>query len=548
MKADANLIASFSRLGKSMVGLDMGEYYKAQYEMQDNFYQTIKSIFDKKKIESEAIMDKLNAPMEKILTDIANDGTVGSEKHYDAASAMLEGWKEEYRMAVNSGDKKAQHKILGKLNNMSTQNTQLETDLLTIGQLITNGEINATATDPSTFAAIEKLIDFDNNNPDVTYSYDDKGNLTYVINTENQEYGENGFVTIKASEIKDLVIPFAHQAETKYGEILQNTRTLGATKGGKFDFENTKYLLSRTVLNNKQAFADLVTRKFSGQKESFRDALIKDPNLHKILYDLDSSYDVNQSGSISDELATNADGSFVNPENAQVIIDSLTNINAKGANGESIFDFKVAKELVSQKFASDMEAEFKKYGGGAGAGGTGTGIPSFTKGMYHKMQMPGGTSKSVEGSVITQALKDLENPTEGVTVVGWDGANYKYENGQWNDLTRGGVVDKLQISKNLGLYGHGYRPAGATSSPGTITDIQKGQVKALFGGDTREKKAAKALGKLFPGKTFTQENVGNRYTIGYNGKTFDLREDDDYTALIKELGATIQYEGQSRVK
>jgi len=468
MKADPTLVAGARSVAQAMKPLDMSKYYQAQAEMQGNFYDTIKTIFDKKQLESEAIMARINDPIEKILTNIANDGTEGSEKQYDAASTMLEGWKEEYRAAVNSGDKKAQHKILGKLNNMSTQNTQIETDLMTLGQLITNDEVNATATDPSTFAALEKLIDFENNNPDVTYSYDERGNLTYVVDTGNTEYGDNGFVTVKASDIKKLVIPFAHEAETKYGEILQNSKTLGNTKGGKFDFENTKYLLSRTVFNSEQAFADLVTRKFGGNKESFRDALIKDPKLQEILMGLDSSYDANKSGGIGDELVQNTDGTFVNDANATAIIDALTNINAKGKDGKSIFDFKVAKELASHWFATHNEAAFNEYGGGRGTGAgavtdTGTDIPTFKAGAWSKMKTTSG-EKSVEGSVINQALSDLENPKEGVTVVGWDGINYKYENGQWNDLTNGGVVDKLQISKNLGLYGHGYRPASTGPS------------------------------------------------------------------------------------
>ena len=56
---------------------------------------------------------------------------------------------------------------------MVNQNSQAETNLLTIGKLINAGELNAAATTAPKFAALEKIIDFDNGNPGVPYEYQD---------------------------------------------------------------------------------------------------------------------------------------------------------------------------------------------------------------------------------------------------------------------------------------------------------------------------------------------------------------------------------------
>ena len=75
----------------------------------------------------------------------------------------------------------------------------------------------------------------------------------------------------------------------------------------------------------------------------------------------------------------------------------------------------------------------------------------------------------------------------------------------------------------------------------TLTDDEKFGIKTVFEGKLMEKEAIKelniVLGRVFPGLKglITEKNFLNPYTIGFNGKEFDLQEEGSYDKFIKEI-------------
>lgn len=345
MAADPTLIKGAFAVGESMVGPDLSEYYAVKSALDTSFMKEVTDIFTANEKEAEAMMASFNEISEKFLTDIAAGGTPGSERLYDVSVVEMDNLKAQYKLALENKDKKSQHKIVGKLNRLINQNTQADANLLTAMELVNANEINATATTAPVFAALKKIIDFDNGNPDVTYEYDDDSYLTYRVQTE--EYGE---VLIKASEIEKLVIPYSHGKVAAFNEM-RSDELLSYKNGVKeFNMDEAMYNIKSNIINNKRDFADLANRKWGYMSKSYRQMLQENPDIQASLKGLG---DWNKDGEVNDQ-------DFVTAENMATVIDVLTNPNTlhKDKNNKSLFDWQLAQDTFARVLAAELQGKY----------------------------------------------------------------------------------------------------------------------------------------------------------------------------------------------
>ena len=68
-----------------------------------------------------------------------------------------------------------------------------------------------------------------------------------------------------------------------------------------------------------------------------------------------------------------------------------------------------------------------------------------------------------------------------------------------------------------------------------LTSEQLEELKTVFTGELNETDGVRSLNTVFPDLEFTEENWLNNYTIGFNGKKFDLTEEGSYDKFIKEI-------------
>ena len=389
MAADPTLVKGAFAVGQSMIGPDLSKYYEAKYTVDMGLIKGITDIFTANQKESEAMMAQLEEPMEKLLTDIAAGGNPGSERLYDKTVIEMDKLKEQYKSALKSKDKKTQHKVLGRLNRMISQRDKTGTNLLTVGKLVLAGEINASATPDgaANFAALKQIIDFDNGNPGVTYEYDDNGYLSYRVQTE-----EHGEVVVKASEIDKMAIPHAKGKEAAFNDM-RSEMMLSYSKGGLWNFDEAKYDIASNIINTRQEFADLANRKWGNMEVSYKQALLTNKELWGALRGMG---DWDQDGDVDKD-------DYVTQDNIVTVVDALTNINAKDENGNSTFDWALAKDQFAGFLAKELES---KYNTGKKAAINKNKLIT-TKGKYEGgIETIGGIKYGFENEDTTQKQQD----------------------------------------------------------------------------------------------------------------------------------------------
>ena len=476
MAADPTLVKGAIAVGKSMVGPDLSQYYAVKSAVDMSFIQGITDIFTANEKEAEAMMAKVNEPIEKFLTDVAAGGTPGSERLYDISVVEMDDLKAQYKLALKNKDTKSQHKIMGKLNRMINQNTQADTNILTVTKLINAGEINAAATGTGKFAALEKIIDFDNGNPGVTYEYDDNGYLTYRVQTD-----EHGEVIIKASDIEKMVIPHAKGHEAEFNKRRVDYFESGKT-GGIFNFDEAKYDIASNIINDKRVFADLANRKWGNMEQSYKKALLTNKDLWSALK---GAGDWNQDGTVNDQ-------DFVTEENVATVVDAMTNINAVDKNGNSTFDWPLARDEFASFLTKELENKHKEGGDSvqpiAGGGGGGPDTPDIEREnvKFGKVYESRAASQN-----ILKSIKEGKKFTQG-------GFGYSFVDGKWwqGDVEIGTAED---LVLELGVNHPAFNPEGGLKTigkAGSFKDINT----AIRGVDDDD--AAVNLTKLY-GTNFT---------------------------------------------
>jgi hypothetical protein len=334
MAADATLVEGAFKVAQSLVPQDLSGFYKAQYEMRTQTMKDVNEFFKTKDDEAKAAMGVLTDKYDTIMSSLASSGRTGAEGEYDAIADQLERVTAEYNTAIKSKDKKTQHKLEGEASRIVQQIERLESGHTAIAEFLKNEEIDAEATGGANFKVLDMVWDPETA-PDKIEHIWENGSLTYKVNTENPNYGQDGWVTIKADDLMQSIVPKAHASKTALLDFEKGYRVSGE-KGKEYYQEDVIDEIISGVFKTKKDFAGMVNYKMKGRL-SFKEALITDQTIWNALNSLDPTEIAKlEKGLVEDGRITAAD--FANGKNAATLIDALTNIHSENFNKDAAYN------------------------------------------------------------------------------------------------------------------------------------------------------------------------------------------------------------------
>ena len=307
----------------SRVPMDRTDIY-AMEASQPNIYDIALGILQEDQKITQAAADEFGTALDKLYTELPS-GTPLQDEFRDATYAHMTNLKEQFKTVNTRGfkdtdeNKKKRLDLWGQIESSNKQVGELENSLTNITALNKNNLINTTATTAPNLEAITELVKKDGKTVD--YSWDENNKLMLSITTPN-----HGVVDISSDELMNSVVPHAMNEEAALLEGYAGYEKAGYSATGKFDDATIRDDISRGILSDKRVFSDLATRRLRGFGESYREALLKNPEIHAILTDLGG---FNYDGS-TDGVVNEAD--FATPENQTKIIDALTNIKSDNFN------------------------------------------------------------------------------------------------------------------------------------------------------------------------------------------------------------------------
>jgi len=335
MGADPTLVAGAFKVAQSLVPQDLSGFYKTQYELRAKTMNDVMSFFKTRDEAAKEAMSVLTDKHDIIQSSLASSGRVQAPGEYDAISAQLDDVQERYKQAIKDKDKKTQHLLEGEASRIIQQIERLESGWGTVATFLKEGEIDAEATGEQTFAVINQVWDKDGDPSKITHSWED-GSLTYIVDTGNTEWGENGIVTIKADDLMGKVIPKAHAASGALLDFERKYREHGK-KGGTYYSEDVHEEIKSSVFKTMKDFAGMVNWKTKGRL-SFKESLMTSTEIWDALNDLDPTEiaKLEALGGVEDGVINAKD--FKNGKNAATLISALTNIDDPNFNKEAAYN------------------------------------------------------------------------------------------------------------------------------------------------------------------------------------------------------------------
>ena len=539
MGADATLVEGAFKVAQSLVPQDLSGFYKAQYEMRTQTMKDVNEFFKTRDDEAKAAMAGITDKYDLIMSSLASSGRSGATGEYDAIAEQLERVTAEYGQAIKSKDKKTQHKLEGEASRIIQQIDRLEAGHGAIAEFLKNEEIDAEATGAENFTVLDMVWDPKTDPNKIKHVWED-GSLTYVVDTGNTSYGENGVVTIKADDLMKSYIPKAHAAKGALLAFEKDYRGLGE-KGKEYYQADVIDEIISGVFTTKKAFAGMVNYKMKG-RDSFKEALMNDQTIYDALNKLNPT-EIAKLEALGSQV--DADGrisalDFENSENAIKLIDSLTNIHSENFNKDAAYSAAGAyfekgvkgrydegkiwynkeqeKARLSKKDKKDKEDEYT--------------ITDFKK-VYHDTPF-GKVSGSALAGDAGRIKKIIADGGNEEWYLATSGNKYKLENDKWyikewdknkKDYTKKYEASLQGVKDDLGISAFDYLFFPGSASTSTV------ETSTLLTNPNEQKK-----------KTFLEKrkaNIGKYTSKAKKYKIVAVNDDGSYIVEPSGGGARV---------
>lgn len=320
MAVNQKLIEASFREAESRVPLSTTDYNIAMAQAKTGVMTDIINAYNQYESGKQKAFDDIAGNVEDMMRKLAS----GSEQLGGMQQANVQRLK-QLQQEFNSvyGNKEKEDEVKFKIEQLASEINSVAAGFGKFGQAYIDGTINVKTTDPNFYNVFGKVWDKDGKYDDVQFSWDDNNKLSVTVDGETQKIGDlfNKLVTKDDAPAIGL------------GNQGLSSIKLGATKGSTFN-ETDATRNVESLINTPEKFANLTSSDTFGDI-SYREALLTNPNIHKVLQTLNKDkYDIDGSGTVDKN-------DFNTPKNIAVLYDALTDIHDKN------FDFEVAKKVAS---------------------------------------------------------------------------------------------------------------------------------------------------------------------------------------------------------
>ena len=343
-RADSTLAAMSYKEAMADVTPDLKDVYSAEALNQALFQTGVEGYFDKLYADSNALADELKEATTAAMADLSS-GAIPDDEGMELYNTYLTGLKDKMK-SIPKGKKGdfERSKIRAELSRLKNSTSEMDKTLITLGTMIENKQFNPEATGNENLTILTAIANKKAKREIVN------GNLIYSIpNPRGKD------IKMTQSELRDAIVQSNPEEQSGFIKIGSGWNTKGKQTGTEFDLPGAINAYRSSFLT-KKGFADNIHTIQGSLKYTFAKALSgKDPELansvYKTLMDMGETtiakYDADKDGDIDA-------ADFANAENGVTLVKALTDIHAKGENGESIFDFQAAKEVAAKFYADNI--------------------------------------------------------------------------------------------------------------------------------------------------------------------------------------------------
>jgi hypothetical protein len=320
MAVNQKLIEASFREAESRVPLSTTDYNIAMTQAKTGVMTDIVNAYNQYESGKQKAFDDIAGNVEDMMRKLAS----GSEQLGGMHQANVQRLK-QLQQEFNSvyGNKEKEDEIKFKIEQLASEINSVAAGFGKFGQAYIDGTINVKTTDPNFYDVFGKVWDKDGKYDDVQFSWDDNNKLSVTVGGETQ----------KISDLFNKLVTKDDAPAIGLGNQGLSSMKLGATKGSTFN-ETDATRNVESLINTPEKFANLTSSDTFGDI-SYREALLTNPNIHKVLQTLNKDkYDIDGSGTVDEN-------DFNTPKNIAVLYDALTDIHDKN------FDFEVAKKVAS---------------------------------------------------------------------------------------------------------------------------------------------------------------------------------------------------------
>lgn len=507
MAVNQKLIEASFREAESRVPLSTTDYNIAMAQAKTGVMTDIINAYNQYESGKQKAFDDIAGNVEDMMRKLAS----GSEQLGGMQQANVQRLK-QLQQEFNSvyGNKEKEDEVKFKIEQLASEINSVAAGFGKFGQAYIDGTINVKTTDPNFYNVFGKVWDKDGKYDDVQFSWDDNNKLSVTVDGETQKIGDlfNKLVTKDDAPAIGL------------GNQGLSSIKLGATKGSTFN-ETDATRNVESLINTPEKFANLTSSDTFGDI-SYREALLTNPNIHKVLQTLNKDkYDIDGSGTVDKN-------DFNTPKNIAVLYDALTDIHDKN------FDFEVAKKVASSWYTDGYLRS--KFNEGRNMLQEKEVSRTGKRGAY--MTAKGQVSADTFERDFVPYINFLNNPKEGQTMQSpIEFLEVKYENGNFfiNDESVG--PDPKDVAKYDGLLNYIEQKANVTNQG--LFEVGFDFIKM------NEENAEEYLKENLPeGFTFEQYGLGDAIKVMYGDKSVNINLQPNTTSgekrQIKKLNDFIK--------
>ena len=488
MAADQGLISASLKEAQSRVGPDKTGYYKAMVNIPVNLMTNAAEIFKQKEIKNNEAWENAAGNTEEMLNSLASEDQLGNMGQ--ANIAHLKSLKKEFLAAGGNKDKENEVKI--KIQKVVKTINKLAAGFGKYGEAYLSDTLDKKASDAEFTNVLGRIWEKDGEYGDVEFNWKENGDLDFVV---------DGFATSSGALFDKLILK-NDETTNGLGKIGINQEKRGGN-GLEYDrgsnIQQVKNLWGGP--EGKKKFATTINSSTFGY-ESFIEALVNNPEIHKTLTDLGNfNYDNSEDKKVTaDDFATD--------ENKQQLINALTNVHS------NTFDFETAKEIAGSWY-SDSYLKSKYNDGKKSIKNN----PNDKSGNYIIGK------QSVPRSEIDPTVALLNSNKDYSSDTAWNGVVHKRENGKYF------IEDRAEGKKADGYFVEVNKDTVANS-----IGIMSSRYGYKKNGDKNENdKDKKVTEEMFMGSA---DDVVEKFTdkYGYSGFEFDTEFDFNNRAMNISIG------------